>query len=162
MTWPPLPRSGKSEGAVQGLWCAGAWLGTSPRIPRLGVEWDASGNSVEGSSPAAGGATSAIVRLEDRDDPDPRLRDLRAVSFAGREFRGEPAFGGKELKSRPRGAPGADTVIQGLLVGVVDLVEVPRARRIEADDVDGESVMVERRATESGPPVDANPDYAAG
>jgi hypothetical protein len=35
-------------------------------------------------------------------------------------------------------------------------------RRIEADNVDGESVMVERRATESGPPVDANPDYAAG
>jgi hypothetical protein len=108
------------------------------------------------TSPAPGGASGAIVRLNGRGEPGPRLPDPRAEFFAGREFRGDPAFGDQQLKSRPRAAGRADPVVQGLPVGLIDLVEVPGVGGIESNQIDRD------RGFATGPPSNANPEHAAG
>jgi hypothetical protein len=112
--------------------------------------------SIEDGSPTPSGPSGAVVRLERRSEHGPRVRDLRAECFARRELRGQPAFGGDQLKSRPCAADGADPVVQGLLVGLVELVEVPGAGRIETDHIDREPGIP------TGPPGHADTDHAVG
>ncbi len=122
----------------------------------LRVTWTTRGRSVEDGSPAPRGASGAIVRLDGRGEPGPRPRDLRAERFAGREVRGDPAFGDQQLKSRPRAADGADPVVQSLPIGLVDLVEVPGVGGIQTNQIDRDHGIA------TGPLGYANAEHAAG
>jgi hypothetical protein len=114
------------------------------------------GSSVEDGSPGPGRASGAIVRLDRRGEPGPRVRDLGPEGLATRKVRGEPAFGAQQLKSRPRAADGGDSVVHGLLVVLVELILVPGARGVETNPFDRE------RGIATGPVANANPDHAAG
>jgi hypothetical protein len=114
------------------------------------------GRPVDGCSAAPGGASGAIVRLEGRGEPGPGRRNLRTQGLASRKVRSEPAFGAQELKSGAPAADGADPVVHGLLVGLVELVLVPGTRGVQTNPFDCE------RGIATGPPGNANSDHTAG
>ena len=67
----------------------------------------------------------------------------------------EPALGNEQMKAGPRSAHRANTIIQRLPIGFVDLIEVPGVRRIETHQVDGD------RGVATAPPGHADADHDA-
>ena len=114
------------------------------------------GRSIEECSLATGGASGAIVFLDSRGESGPYPRNPSAEDLAGRKLRREPAFGAQQQKSRPRAPDGADPVVHGLLVGLVDLILVPGARGVETNHLDRECGIA------TGPFGNANSEHAAG